>query len=150
MLLDFLAGLRPGGRTHLAGCVDRFARAREAAATVVVISDLMDSAAALPDALARLVARGHGVTVLHVYSPADASPPLEGAVILHHAETGERLTVMANEALLAGYRRRFAAFIAGCERACRSRGAAYAAAPSDMPFEHLILHTLRRAGVLAG
>jgi len=152
-VLDFLAGLAPGGRTALGDCAARFAARQESSAgagTVVIISDLMDCAGELSDALARLAGRGADVAVLHVYSGADESPSLNGPVLLHQAETLERMALDVTDDLLESYRRRFAEFRAACEHACLSRGATYAAAPTYVPFEQLVLQTLKRAGVLAG
>jgi uncharacterized protein (DUF58 family) len=164
-VLDFLARLAPSGRTMLGQCAARFAARQETSAvgTAVIISDLMDCADQLSEALARLVRRtrgglrqaqsalslSKGVTVVHVYSPADESPCLAGPVLLHEAETGRRMTLNVTDDLVASYRRRFAEFGRACEHACLSRGAAYARAPTSVPFEHLVLHTLKRAGVLA-
>ncbi|MBS3733436.1 MAG: DUF58 domain-containing protein [Phycisphaerae bacterium] len=152
-VLDFLAGLEPGGGTALSACVRRMVRARSAraaAAIVVIVSDLVDAGDALDDALGCLTAGGHDVAVLQVYGRADADPPAEGAIAVYDAETQSRLDVHVTDALRRSYRRRFEAFRAGCERLCRARGASYAAAPSDLPMERFVLHTLRRAGVLAG
>ncbi|MHC4984247.1 MAG: DUF58 domain-containing protein, partial [Planctomycetota bacterium] len=155
-VLDFLAGLAPGGRTALGDCAARLAagQARQpgasSAGTVVVISDLMDCGDDLADAMARLSSGGCDVTALHVYSAADESPSLSGPVLLRQAETQERMAFNVTDDLLEAYRRRFAEFRAACQRACLSRGATYAAAPTYVPFEQLVLHTLKRAGVLAG
>jgi uncharacterized protein (DUF58 family) len=149
-VLDFLAALAPAGTTDLHACSERFAGSREAPATVVLISDLLDCAAVLGDSLRRLVGRGHDVTVLHVYGPRESSPLLGGALVLHDAETGGRLNVTVTEDVLASYRERFEAFASACGRACARQGCTYAAAPTDVPFDQLVLNTLRRAGVLAG
>jgi len=154
-VLEFLAGLTPGGRTSLADCAARFA-ARQAssaagsAGTAVIISDLMDCRDDLTRAVSRLAQRGCDVTVLHIYSAADESPSLRGAVLLQQAETDERMALNVTDAVVRSYGHRFAEFRRSCEHVCLSRGATYAAAPTYVPFEHLVLHTLKRAGVLAG
>jgi len=148
--LKFLDGLVPAGRTALGECVNLLCRQRRGGGTCIIVSDLMDVGDELSEALARLADVRWETTVIHVYAPADAEPALAGPVLLQHAETGERMSVHATEELREGYRRRFEAFLRGCERACVSRGAAYAAAPTDVPFEQLVLTTLRRAGVIAG
>ena len=48
------------------------------------------------------------------------------------------------------YRRRWKEMCDGLSRTSAGRGAAYVAAPTDVPFEQLVLRTLRQAGVLAG
>lgn len=149
-VLDFLGGLRPAGRTDLARCAERFTARQEGGGTVLVLSDLLDCSDDLSDALARLSFRGHETTVLHVCAPDEASPALEGDMLLRHAETGRQMGVNVGSELLESYRRGWLRFVRGCERACLSRGCTYVAAPTDLPFERLVLHSLRRAGVLAG
>jgi len=155
-VLDFLAGLAPAGRTHLGQCAELLAARQDAAGpagsagTVVIISDLMDCRDELGAALGRLIRPGRDLTVLHTYSAGEESPALGGPVLLRQAETLERMVVDVTDDVLASYRRQFAEFRAACERACVSHGAIYAAAPTDVPFEQLVLNTLKRAGVLAG
>lgn len=148
--LDFLAALAAEGQTHLRRCVERFVRRYEAAGTVLLVSDLLDCQDDLSDALARLVQTGGDVLVLHVYAPEDARPELNGPLLLRHAEVGRQLSLHVHEQLLDSYHRRWQEFRTGCERTCLSRGATYVSTATDVPFEQLVLATLRRAGVLAG
>ena len=149
-VLDFLSGLAGGGRTHLRRCAEHVAQRVETPGTVLVISDLLDCHAELSDALARLGQGGGDVWVLHLYAPSDARPQWHGPILLRQAETGRQLSLHVTEALRESYRRRWEEFRAGCERTCLSRGATYVSAATDVPFEQLVLGTLRRAGVLAG
>jgi len=149
-VLDFLADLAPGGATALRRCAGALARRLDAPATVLLLGDLLDVAEELSDALAEFRGRSCDVTVLHVYSPLDAAPVLAGALQLEQAETGETMRVRATEELRASYRRRWERFCRAAARTTAARGAAYVAAPTDVPFEQLVLRTLRQAGVLAG
>jgi len=149
-VLDFLAELAPAGQTDLAGCVERFLRRYRTPGTVLLLSDLLDCRDQLSDALARLTQGGFDVNVLHVYSAADAAPTLAGAMLLSGAESRERLSLDITDDVLAAYSRAWEAFRVGCERTCLSRGATYVAASTDMPFDQLVLSSLRRAGVLTG
>lgn len=155
-VLDFLADLRPGGRTELRLCVERFGRRPGSPGTVILLSDLLDCAGELSDALARLTSaswtasqpRGRDVTVLHLYCPDDASPQLAGPILLEHCETDDRLGLNVTREVLAGYSLRWEKFLAACKRTCLSRGVLYAAAPSNVPPDRLLLSTLRRAGIV--
>jgi len=149
-VLDFLVALRPGGRTHLRRCVQAFAGQMDGPATVLLLSDLLDCGEELSDTLAELRGRGCDVTVLHVYSPLDASPELSGPIRLQQAETDETMVLHVTDEIRASYRRRWEKFGAGLARTAASRGATYVAAASNVPFEQLVLQTLRQAGVLAG
>ncbi len=147
-VMEFLARCEPGGKTDLGRCVDRFARQYPSAGTAIVLSDLQDSADALDDSLARLGMGGRDVNVLHVFSPDDASPQLDGAVLLEQAETRQHLGVNVTEELLASYRQCWGNFQNTCQRACVSHGATYVPADTSMPFDRLVLQSLRQAGVL--
>lgn len=147
-VMDFLGQCRPEGKTSLGRCVDRFARLYPSAGTAIVLSDLLDSADALDDSLARLTLGGRDVNVLHVFSPHDALPDLDGAVLLEQAETREHLDVNVTGELLASYRRCWGDFQHDCRHACISHGATYVPADTSMPFDRLILQSLRQAGVL--
>lgn len=149
-VLEFLSALVPGGPTDLARCADRLVRQLRDAATVLLVSDLLDCGDALSDALGFLRGRGCEVTVLHVYSPQEADPLLTGAVRLQQAETRETMSLHVTDRVRESYRGRWHAFCAALARAALARGAVYVAAGSDVPFERLVLHALRRAGVLAG
>jgi len=148
-VLDALSALVPAGPTDLLRAAEAWRRTRGGAAgqTVLVVSDLLGCEAHLPAALDRL---GSGAGVLHVYSPRDAGVLEAGPVLLEDAETGDRLAADAHPAVAEAYRRRWASYRQGCERTCAARGAAYVAAPTDAPFEQLVLRALRRAGVVAG
>ena len=149
-VLEFLAALAPGGTTALRRCVATVAGRLDAPATVLLLSDLLDVAEDFSDALAELRGRACDVTVLHVYSPLDAAPELAGALRLEQAETGDAMLLHATEEVRASYRRRWERFCLAAARTTAARGATYVAAPTSVPFEQLVLRTLRQAGVLAG
>lgn len=147
-LLDFLAGVTAGGRTDLASAVGKLLAGPPRPSMVILISDLLDSGQALADAAGLLSAQGVELVVVHVYSPADAAPSPPALLELEHAETLQRLNIHADQRLLDEYRRQWQVFATGCERACTVRGGTYVGAPTDMPFDQLVLRTLRKAGVL--
>ena len=148
-VLDFLEHLTAGGPTDVRSAAEQFARGRGRAGTVVLVSDMIDAAADLPEALALLRRREGDLIALHVVDAADAAPAAGGAARLAAVESGRRLSVHAGEELLAAYRRAWADFARDVERACLSRAALYVPAPTSAPFDRLVLETLRRAGLLA-
>ncbi len=147
-VLDFLEGLAPAGRTDLDACARRFARQSAGVGTVLVVSDLLDSAAVLGDGLARLAYPHKEVVVLHVCSPREAAPDLAGAMLLKAAEVPRQAALNITDELLESYRRGWKGFCQMCERACVSRGAVYVPAATDVPLDRLILLALRKAGVI--
>jgi uncharacterized protein (DUF58 family) len=147
-VLDYLARLEPAGPTDMAVASKALMAASPRPALVVLVSDLMESAEAVSDMAAAMAARSIDLTVLHVFEPADAEPDTSGPLLLEHAEREAQLAVSAGPEVLAEYRRQWQLLVDGCERACAARGASYVQAPTDLPFDQLILLTLRRAGVL--
>lgn len=149
-VLDYLADLQTCGRTHLEECARQLAPRMEGGETILLISDLLDCGEKLEDSLVRLQQNDCSIGVIHVYDREDASPSVEGAVELSGAETQERMNLQVTDALLAAYRERWEAFHRGCEHACLSRAAIYVGAPTETPFDRLVLMTLRKAGVITG
>jgi len=149
-VLNYLTALQPNGATQLMRCSVEFARRTPAAGTVLVITDLLDCADQLSSALARLRLRGHQVTVIHLFAPEDASPKLAGPMVLKQPEKQTRFIGDITDDLLESYHNAWEQFQHRCQTICLSRESTYVSACTDVPFDKLILHSLRRAGVLAG
>ncbi len=149
-VMDFLVALRPTGGTQLSRCAIEFTRRASSGGTVLLLSDLLDCADQLSQALARLRLCGHEVAVLHLFARQDASPDLAGPMLLKQAEKQTQLSADVTDDLLASYRARWAKFQRECEMACLARESIYVSACTDVPFDKLILETLRRAGILGG
>ncbi len=149
-LLEALAELHPAGETDLTAAVTELLARCRGAATVLLISDLLDCRDQLSPALARLRLAGCNAAVLHIISPAEASPPLAGPMILEQAEGGARLGLDVSKELLAQYRLQWQEFMAACRRTCLAQGAMYQPAATDVPIDRLVLVSLKQAGVLEG
>jgi uncharacterized protein (DUF58 family) len=160
-VLDYLRQLRPGGLTDLVGGVrslSQLAHGRKGGGTagaVLLISDLLDCDKELDSALKQIrisdAGGGRDVSVIHLFSPEDSGRGdlATGSVLLEHAETDKRMPLRLTNEVLEAYRGKWAEFQDRCRRTCLSRQAAYIGACTDMPFEQLILATLKRAGVLS-
>ncbi len=148
-LLDELAALECGGRTKLDACTAELTTRLRPAGTVLIVTDLLDCADQLGGALARLRYRRCDPSVVHVFAPTDAEPAMRGPVALEAAEGNDALVVNVDDELAAGYRTRWEAMCEAARRTCGAREATYVQAPTDLPFERLMLETLRRAGVIA-
>jgi len=147
-ILDLLADLAPSGRTDLAGAAGDFDAHFPRAGWAILVSDLSDSVEALDDAMARMADHDRLVVVLHTYSPFDADPPLDGHLRLRHSETGREMNITVTDQLRELYRQRWQEVSERIRKAILRRRGVYIPAPTDLPFEELILQTLRRSGVL--
>ena len=147
-VLDWLAGLAPGGQTQLLAATEQISRSQPRGAAVLVLSDLLGCQEQLGQSLARLRSVGHDVAVLHIISPADSEPPAAGGVLLEEIETQQRQSITITPSVAESYRRVWAKFCTGCQAVCTSGGATYVAARTDQPLDRLILQTLRKAGIV--
>ena len=114
-LLADLSAIEPAD-----GPTDLVAAARHAAAqlhgrgVVILISDLLDPAA--DKVIRELAATGSELIVLHVLSPEELDPALEGDLRLVDVETGDGVDVTVDLATLDAYKARLAAWKAGLRR----------------------------------
>jgi len=134
------------------GPTDLLAAARHAAAQlhgrgmVILLSDLLDPAA--DRVIRELAATGSELIILHVLSPDELDPPLEGDLRLMDAETGEGVDVTIDLATLDTYKARLAAWKAGFADLSAKRRATYVDLPSDSNLSDLMFAELRRRRVL--
>jgi uncharacterized protein (DUF58 family) len=134
------------------GSTDLVSAARHAAAqlsgrgVVVLISDLLDPAA---DRVVReLASTGSEVIVLHVLSPDELDPALEGDLRLVDSETGGSVDVTVDLGMLDDYRRRLAAWQAELADTAAKRRVSYVPLASDVPIADLVFAELRRRRVV--
>jgi uncharacterized protein (DUF58 family) len=147
-LLSSLSAIEPAP-----GPTDLVAAARHAAAqlsgrgVIVLISDLLDPAA--DRVIRELAATRSELIVLHVLSPDELDPPLEGDLRLVDAETGDGIDITADLPTLDAYRQRLAAWKESFADLAARRQASYIDLSSATHLNDLIFAELRRRRVLA-
>jgi hypothetical protein len=135
-----------------AGATDLVAAARHAAAqlsgrgVIVLLSDLLDPNA--DKVIRELAATGSELIVLHVLSPDELDPALEGDLRLVDTETGERVDITMDLATLDAYKARVADWKAGFADLAAKRRASYVDLSSDVNLAELMFAELRRRRVL--
>ena len=149
-VLEFLANIAPANQTALADCAQSFAQLSGNISTVVLISDFFESANQLSQALTYLagVKNRRDIIVIHTYRQADVNPQLTGSVLLTDAETNNQLKVDINSKLIEAYKIKWNEFTDKIKATCNAKNATYISACSNIPFEELVLKSLRKAGVL--
>jgi hypothetical protein len=85
---------------------------------------------------------------MHVLSPDELDPPLEGDLRLVDTETGERVDITADLATLDAYKARLDAWKAGFADIAAKRRASYVDLSSDVNLADLMFAELRRRKVL--
>jgi uncharacterized protein (DUF58 family) len=137
----FLEQLSADGATDLEETFRAALGGRRRRGLVVVVSDFL-----APQGADRgfdvLRYAGHDVFAVHVVSPEEARPDLDGEAVLIDAEDATELRV--SPAHLRAYA---AAFEQHCDRIeayCRHHGWGYARAHTDTPFEDLVLRIFQQ------
>lgn len=145
-LFQTLEAIHPGGKTDLAQALGQWPRQR-GSGIVLLFTDFL-----YPDgpdrALRQLRARGNEVHALHVLSPADLRPALDGDVVLVDAETGEELALSVDDEVLDRYEATVRAWADEMEQTCQRLGVGYSRLLTSMPVEDLLLGELRRQGLI--
>ena len=146
-LLAELSAIQPAE-----GPTDLVAAARHAAAqlsgrgVVILISDLLDPAA--DRVIRELASTRSELIVLHVLSPQELDPPLEGDLRLVDSETGASVDVTADLATIDAYRERLAAWKGAFADLAAKRAATYVDVSTEVPLNDLVFAELRRRRVL--
>ena len=147
-LLSSLSAIEPAP-----GPTDLVAAARHAAAqlsgrgVIILISDLLDPAA--DRVIRELAATRSELIILHVLSPDELDPPLEGDLRLIDSETGDGIDITADLPTLDAYRQRLAAWKQSFADLAAKRQATYVDLSSETHLNDLIFAELRRRRVLA-
>jgi uncharacterized protein (DUF58 family) len=134
------------------GPTDLLAAARHAAAqlkgrgVVVLLSDLLDPAA--DRVIRELAATGSELVIIHVLSPDELDPALEGDLRLVDTETGDRVDVTADLGTLDAYKARLATWKQDFADLAARRRASYVDLSSDTNLAELMFAELRRRRVV--
>ncbi len=146
-LLGNLSSIRPAeGPTDLVASVRHAAAMLSGRGVIVLLSDLLDAGA--DRVIRELAATGSELIVLHVLSPEELDPQLEGDLRLVDAETGEGVDVTVDLAAIDAYKARLAAWQEGFADLAAKRRASYVPVPSDLPLADLVFAELRRRRVV--
>jgi uncharacterized protein (DUF58 family) len=146
LLADLSAIEAAGGASDLVAAARHAAAQLHGRGVIVLISDLLDPAA--DKVIRELAATGSELVVLHVLSPDELDPRLEGDLRLVDSETGEGIDVTVDLATLDAYRTRLAAWKAGFADVAARRRASYVDLASDANLADLMFAELRRRRVL--
>jgi len=142
-VLSVLANLKPAGKTDVAASLSQIAAMLRHASLVMIFSDLLAEPEPIFQALHRLRHRGHDVILFHVLDEAEARFPFEGMVELEEPESGERLTLDADN-FRRDYLAEIEAFREAYRRECFQSGIDYVPLDTSMQFDKAL------AGYLAG
>jgi uncharacterized protein (DUF58 family) len=143
----WLAGLETGGPTELGPALRAYASRRGRPGLVLLLTDGYDPQG-LESGVAALAGRGHEVALLHILTPAELAPDLEGDLRLVDVEGGEKREVTVDGGALAAYEERLAGWRAELRALLGRHGGRYVLLRTDLPVRRLLLEELRRAAIL--
>jgi uncharacterized protein (DUF58 family) len=130
-----------GEKTDLVSVLRGYQRASARPGILFVISDFLDTGDFRKE-MRMLVQRGFDVNVIQTLAREEIEPELAGDLLMVDAETGGQQEVTVNERALAIYRAKLAEFTTSLEAVCRSSHIGYMMAPSDTPFEDILIKKL--------
>ena len=113
---------------------------------LLLLSDLMDDG--WKGSLNRLAGRGFEVSLLHILSPDEMNPDIEGDFRLIDSETEAGVELSANFDTLERYRQVLADWQASWRSFCTSRSMHYLPIVTTQPLEELLFARLPQQGVL--
>jgi len=145
---EFLQRLECGGKTSFEAAFKRYFAVPRAKGLIVVISDYLDPAGFEPG-LRMLRNLRQDVLALQVISPSDFElAAVDSEVVLVDAEDAGESRLHITAALMQAYRQAFDAHCAAISAYCDKNGWGHVRAMTDMQIEALVLHALRKEGLL--
>jgi uncharacterized protein (DUF58 family) len=145
-MLQYVEGLEPGANVPLAAGVKDFCLRNSGKGILVLISDLLDKSG-YESALRFLLAQDLDVYVIHVLSPEELEPDLQGDLKLVDCEDRDFAEITVSRPLLERYRHTLAAFIDGAREFCTRRGMSYLMTSTQTPLDQLVSNYLRQRGL---
>lgn len=146
-LLQFLENGVAAGITDLNLSLRNYALRGRRPGLLFVLSDLL-SPNGYQEGLNALQSRGYEVGLIHLLSPDEMEPPLGGDLKLVDVETGVDAEITLDPTTLALYRERLGGWLAEIGSTCAGRHVHYIPVATDLPWEKLVMQTLRLKGVL--
>jgi uncharacterized protein (DUF58 family) len=146
-LLNFLETGAAAGLTDLNLSLRQYSLRGGRPGLLFLVSDML-SPAGYRDGLNRLLARGHEISLIHLLSPDEIDPPLAGDLKLIDIETGADAEITLDPTTLAAYRERLKSWQQEIAAFCTGRGVHYIPISSAVPWEKLVMQTLREQHII--
>ena len=146
-LLSLLQSARPQGTTALAPAIRRYLAAARRPGPLVILSDLYDET--WRDGVLAASGARCDVTVIHVLSPEELDPTLEGELRLVDDETNHSVDVSMDGDVLERYQAALVDWQTSNASWCSARSVVYVSASSAQAPEEFMLGALRTRGVVA-
>lgn len=147
-VLGFLENIQPEQETLMDEAFRRYSLTVINPGVAIVISDFLVPQANYEEGLKALIYKGFDVNVIHVMSKEELHPTLSGELKIQDSETGETKEITVTDRMLERYEKRLTDFCQNLSQFCAKNDVTYLRVSTGLPFEELILKTLRGIHVL--
>jgi uncharacterized protein (DUF58 family) len=145
---NYLAALRPDGRTNFLECARQFISKYPQRGLVLVISDFLDDGEC-EKPLQYLADFGHELILIQVWADEDREPPWEGELELEDAESGQKVELSFDPDARAQYTAAFDDYADHIRTVAVRNSGRYAGIPTSVPIEQAIFGSLVKTGAVA-
>lgn len=146
-MIEFIARLDPGGRSHFSNACKRFAMSDRSRGVLVVLSDFYD-AMGVETGLNHLMVRRHDLFCLQCLSPQELNPPFYGDRRLWDVEDLGTFEVSVTPSLLEQYVNNLSDYCQNLRNQVIRRGGTYLLTSTSVAFDRLVLNYLRERRLL--
>lgn len=146
-MTQFMESAEPDQLFDLTDSVKRFCLRNSGRGIVVLLTDLMDKSG-YESALRLLVGRQMDVFVMHILSPEEFEPEINGDLKLVDCEDEDEAEVSVSGALIKRYKATLASFVEDAKRFCAKRDMTYVLSRSDQGADVIVGQYLRRRGLV--
>ena len=146
-LLEYLDGIQPGLNVPLAESVKNFCLRSTGKGILVLLTDLLDKSG-YEQALRVLLAQKMDVFVIHILSPEELNPDLQGDLRLVDSEDADTAEITVSRPLLDRYQQTLAAFLTGARDYCNRRFITYIPVNTRIPVAYVVTKYLRQRGLV--
>ncbi|MEC8555856.1 MAG: DUF58 domain-containing protein [Planctomycetota bacterium] len=146
-MLDFMDSMQANQLFNFTDSIKRFCLKNSGRGIVVLLTDLMDKNG-YESALRLLVGQQMDVFVLHILSPEEMEPDLNGDLKLVDCEDEDEAEISVSSAVLKRYKATLASFVDQARKFCSQRDMTYLLARSDQGADVLVGQYLRERGLV--
>lgn len=144
--LNYLQNINFSGITDLNVCIKR--KELHGRGISIIISDFFNEGG-IEDAIKYLRYKNQEVVLIHILSPEELNPELQGQIRLIDSETNDARNIVVTGTVLKQYEKHLNAFIANIKELANRFGACYVQVSSEDEIERIIFEQLTKAGVIA-
>ncbi len=146
-LMQFLESAEAAGSTDLNSSLRNYSMRGSRPGLLYLISDLL-SPSGYKDGLNVLQSRGYEIGMIHLLSPDEVEPPTGGDLKLVDIETGQEAEISMDASTVRLYQQRLQEWMLEIGSHCRNRNIHYIPVTTDIPWDKLVMRTLRAQGLL--